>query len=60
MIMAYRLSGFYFLSLGFIREIFATHSDGVSPVNVMRCTLLYILDCMVMYLYLLLFCLFCD
>jgi hypothetical protein len=45
MIRTYRVSGFLFLSLGFIREIFATHSDGVSPAGVGGCILLCILDC---------------
>jgi hypothetical protein len=37
--------GFLFLSLGFIWEIFAVHSDEISPAGVGRCTLLFILDC---------------
>jgi hypothetical protein len=36
---------FLFLFLGFIWEIFAVHSDEISPVGVGRCTLLFILDC---------------
>jgi hypothetical protein len=42
---------------GFYLRDFATHSDGVSPAGVWRCTLLYILDCYYFVL-LLLFCLF--
>jgi hypothetical protein len=48
------------LSFGFLFERFAAHSDGASPAYVGVVYSLFILDCMVMYLYLLLFCLFWD
>jgi Na+/H+ antiporter NhaC len=39
---------------------FAAYSDGASPADVSVVFSLFILDCMVMYIILLLFCLFCD
>jgi hypothetical protein len=46
MIRTYRASSFFlFLSLGFYLRDFATHSDGVSPAGVWRYILLYIMDC---------------
>jgi hypothetical protein len=47
-----------FLSFGFLFERFAAHSDGASPAYAGIVYSLFILDCMVLYLYLLLFCLF--
>jgi hypothetical protein len=44
--------------LEFLFERFAAHFDGASPRQCMYCTLLFILDCMVMFLNLLLFFLF--
>jgi hypothetical protein len=49
-----------FLLLGFSLRDFAAHSDGASPADVGVVFSLFILDFMVMYIILLLFCLFYD
>jgi hypothetical protein len=49
-----------FILLGFSLRDFAAHSDGASPADVGVVFSLFILDCMIMYIILLLFCLFCD
>jgi hypothetical protein len=49
-----------FILLGFSLRDFAAHSDGASPADVGVVFSLFILDCMVMYIILLLFYLLCD
>jgi hypothetical protein len=52
------MSGFdYFFWVLF--ERFAVHFDGINPRRCRRCTYLIILNCIVMYYYLLLFYLLC-
>jgi hypothetical protein len=61
-VVGYDPSGFefYLFLFGFLFERFVAHSDGASPAYAGVVYSLFILDCMVMYLYLSLFCLFCD
>jgi hypothetical protein len=49
-----------FILLDFSLRDFAAHSDAASPADVGVVFSLFILDCMVMYIILLLFRLFCD
>jgi hypothetical protein len=51
--------GFYFFLLGYSLRDFAAHCDGVNPLDVRHCTLLFILDCYY-FVWLLLICLFYD
>jgi hypothetical protein len=61
-VVGYDPSGFefYFFLLDFYFERFVFHSDGASPAYAGVIYSLFIMDCMVMYLYLLLFSLLCD
>jgi hypothetical protein len=50
---------FLIISFGFYLRDFAAHFDGVSPVDADIVFITVILNCIVMYPLLLLFCLFC-